>query len=197
QHRVRRPRDPDQRLRLDHDLAHRGEREGVAGGVDPEDHMLDGPAVGCRPTSGAHDPSRNRRTTLCSSRLRVFSSCAAEVIRATAAVWSSMMPPAASVELALASATSEISPTALTISSLPASCSRALWLMRCTFSAPLRAVSVMLPMERTMMPRSSRPSVSSSMPCFIAETTATDWLEMSRATLLICSALLPPDSARF
>ena len=32
---------------------------------------------------------------------------------------------------------------ALTISSLPLSCSRALSEMRCTFSAPLRAVSVM------------------------------------------------------
>src|SRR5262249_30583647 len=65
-----------------------------------------------------HDPSRKRRTTLCSSRLRLFSSCAAEVIRATAPVCSSMTPPTAWVEPALASATAEISPTAFTISSL-------------------------------------------------------------------------------
>src|SRR5262249_14927074 len=169
-----------QAVGLDDDLPHRPQGKGVTGGVDEEDHVLDGAAVGCRRTpgsgaaGGAHEPSRKRRTTLCSSRLRLFSSWAAEGIRATAAVCSSITPLTASVELALAWATSEISPTAFTISSLPPICSRALWLMRCTFSAPLRAVSVMLPIERTMVPRSSRPSVSSSMDCFIAETTATD-----------------------
>ena len=79
-----RPRHAHHAIGLYHHLSHRREREGVTGRVDEEDHVLHRAAVGGR--AGAHDPSRNRRTTLCSSRLRLFSSWAAEVMRATAEV---------------------------------------------------------------------------------------------------------------